>query len=875
MVPEKRGKINCKLSDYAIESEDATGDDPSYRPARQNVLEKRRTRHSFGCCRDMDWQRRMEVDQTPSPDIQEIDDWSSSSDDHDQEDIVEDDVDDIHDDINTIKTITPEVKSSEYDCFQVHQRGILQHQKQDNINEIQDLCVINDSSESGDTDGKVNESDDCLSEENFSPAISTSDSWTSVPQPRKDKKSKVSEWIKNISWKPVDKGKAYHDDVLLDSSAKKKRIVKYLKHVSFVDGARWLAGIYVNSGAQTERLHRLIRQEKSSRAFHTHKVQNLASVKSASAKNVVIEIRRVRRGHSLVTTLSSVLAQSDITGSLTVGEHLFVLFTEAIWLEHKLEAGVKLRVNAPWQVLKQPKANNVILCTCHLEVLERPSQTSKSNTSGTSQHLYTITKWICPCAKGNSLESQVNVQQVPIQCVYTEFGHQIRLKNDVEDIENRQIKLETMTSSPSPNVCHSLLMAIEKNTGGSEKAVDFVATVQRVFLKKNRNLDKSLGLDKECENILVYTLLLQDFCGFLCELVLPVNAECKDPWKTLIKHGEGKAFEFRRLHLLQRINRSKLSQLFAMIDSVWSYASVLEKSTSQDSEQSGVIPAQPPLFSYMLQASAGEASCVEYKMHQLSIYCPKVIRSFQDVLAMLKAEEVFRCTMEGRVIYEKVNMYEGTSQKLIYVISKYDETGYLKVVIPQAACYNITESVKKCILLQDVFIGQGQCILDEYSSVCDNGVPFPLMTSHVLSRLPQFTIPAKVDSLYFLQGTLSDIDELTAYSWLACDRCNNDKLQGGTTLQPFLYCTLCKRGIEKPVKKMNLDVHVTLPGLDNRTVKVKLLQPTIEALLPLDAADDEQGYDVQTVLGKSIGPIPVVVTSVLHQVCFLEELNLD
>jgi len=49
-----------------------------------------------------------------------------------------------------------------------------------------------------------------------------------------------------------------------------------------------------------------------------------------------------------VTTLSSVLAQSDITGSLTVGEHLFVLFTEAIWLEHKLEAGVKLRVNAPW-----------------------------------------------------------------------------------------------------------------------------------------------------------------------------------------------------------------------------------------------------------------------------------------------------------------------------------------------------------------------------------------------------------------------------------------------------------------------------------------------------------------------------------------------
>jgi len=49
-----------QLSDYAIESEDATGDDPSYRPARQNVLEKRRTRHSFGCCRDMDWQRRME-----------------------------------------------------------------------------------------------------------------------------------------------------------------------------------------------------------------------------------------------------------------------------------------------------------------------------------------------------------------------------------------------------------------------------------------------------------------------------------------------------------------------------------------------------------------------------------------------------------------------------------------------------------------------------------------------------------------------------------------------------------------------------------------------------------------------------------------------
>ena len=62
--------------------------------------------------------------------------------------------------------------------------------------------------------------------------IYTSDSQTSVEQSGACKKSKASEWIKNISWKPTPEEKT-DVDPLLEASHKKKNN-KYLKYVILV-----------------------------------------------------------------------------------------------------------------------------------------------------------------------------------------------------------------------------------------------------------------------------------------------------------------------------------------------------------------------------------------------------------------------------------------------------------------------------------------------------------------------------------------------------------------------------------------------------------------------------------------------------------------
>ena len=52
--------LYIQLSDYTVELENVIVDDASRSPVRDDKLPKKKIRHSFGCSRDMDWQRRME-----------------------------------------------------------------------------------------------------------------------------------------------------------------------------------------------------------------------------------------------------------------------------------------------------------------------------------------------------------------------------------------------------------------------------------------------------------------------------------------------------------------------------------------------------------------------------------------------------------------------------------------------------------------------------------------------------------------------------------------------------------------------------------------------------------------------------------------------
>ena len=81
-------------------------------------------------------------------------------------------------------------------------------------------------------------------------------------------------------------------------------------------------------------------------------VRHLAScLLPGNAKNIHLEIRRLHRGHSLMSTVSTVIEQPDVNSALAVGDLVFIMFAKTTWLQHKLEIGVRLRVHAPWYVL--------------------------------------------------------------------------------------------------------------------------------------------------------------------------------------------------------------------------------------------------------------------------------------------------------------------------------------------------------------------------------------------------------------------------------------------------------------------------------------------------------------------------------------------
>jgi len=52
-----------------------------------------------------------------------------------------------------------------------------------------------------------------------------------------------------------------------------------------------------------------------------------------------------------------------------------------------------------------------------------------------------------------------------------------------------------------------------------------------------------------------------------------------------------------------------------------------------------------------------------------------------------------------------------------------------------------------------------------------------------------------------------------------------------------------------------------------------LLQPTIESLLPADDGDDE-GYELSSVLNKSVGTLQCIVTGNSEKMASLQQINI-
>ncbi|KAJ3606150.1 hypothetical protein NHX12_025671 [Muraenolepis orangiensis] len=128
-------------------------------------------------------------------------------------------------------------------------------------------------------------------------------------------------------------------------------------------------------------------------------------------------------------------------------------------------------------------------------------------------------------------------------------------------------------------------------------------------------------------------------------------------------------------------------------------------------------------------------------------------------------------------------------------------------------------------------------------------------------RLDPLGPDAAANSLYTLTGVIVGVDESTACSWPACSLCGSDRLEVKEAREPRVFhCAACDSEVRRPSMKLQLEVTLAL-SLSNATVKAKLQPNTILSILNTAAlqVNEFPGYEVEHVLGKTVGPIPAFV----------------
>ncbi|XP_022111259.1 DNA repair-scaffolding protein-like [Acanthaster planci] len=132
--------------------------------------------------------------------------------------------------------------------------------------------------------------------------------------------------------------------------------------------------------------------------------------------------------------------------------------------------------------------------------------------------------------------------------------------------------------------------------------------------------------------------------------------------------------------------------------------------------------------------------------------------------------------------------------------------------------------------------------------------------------IPTLDLHNEENTLVSVAGVVTGVDETTAYSWPACNTCGNNRLEAETTSGSQLHCGTCQKVVTSPVTRKHLELFLRCPSLksEDSVVKVRLLQPSIEHILP-PLNSQEEGYDLQCIMGVSIGPVSCFLRSVGRQ----------
>ncbi|XP_030623511.1 DNA repair-scaffolding protein [Chanos chanos] len=408
--------------------------------------------------------------------------------------------------------------------------------------------------------------------------------------------------------------------------------------------------------------------------------------------------------------------------------------------------------------------------------------------------------------------------------------------------------------------CDSLLQALECADQSGMLTCPVEVMVQRVYCVplpqptalatfRSQRLNRPLSEPSPQKHIGRLCALVQDVQGVFSEVLLSSVCSAED-WLCLAEQWQGKACMLQAVKVIQRITRDRYAQLFSLMDSLWQPVSVAAVAR----ETTGFEYSKLPALSFCYRLSGDQDSVVPLPQNQRpisSLYCPPVTHSLREIIqASGVTERSFSLFVTDSSLQGEQSPASHSRIVRVYLSS----SCLLTPSVTEALASSSSSSSLLRLSFRDAEKVNGQIFCWE-QSVVQLEPPEPsdqhLSLTHPLT-VDQLCPETTPDSLCSLIGVVVGADEDTALSWPSCSHCGSEQLEKEEKRQVFV-CSLCGAVMHRPAMKMQLEVYLNCPSLTNCTIKLKLQQKTIESLLT--TANSDQGYDVESVLGKVIGPV--------------------
>ncbi|KAF4087496.1 hypothetical protein AMELA_G00071370 [Ameiurus melas] len=605
-----------------------------------------------------------------------------------------------------------------------------------------------------------------------------------------------------------------------------------------------------------ERLNRLQCRQRSAISFWRH--QPVSGVSTGTEERPGVLVLHVQNVWDVCGT------QAALCQRRPERQTCVALFSKETAAQLAPGAGDTVHVHPPWQSLTVDGERHPIILNTHFS--QKVSGATKRDTSAT------CSKVLCPTEK---------TKPYPLtRCLWK---REENVQSSPASVSKKQTRRDAGTAF------ESLLEALEACGPSGSVCGPVEAVVQRIYfssvaqsphtsLLRHRTLSRHNSGAVPRRRVGRCRLLVQDVYGMFGEVEMQYS---EDDLKDLTEQLQGKVCLLQGLKVIQRLTRERCAQLFSLIDSLWPPAVPLRVPGEGSCCQTAKVAA--PSFCYRL---TGQRDRV-FPGGESPLYRPPLIQTLREILQDEPASR--RCSFKATLVYKREQDNEGKGLLLFVTDSSLQQdaqnSGSVSRTVPvhASSVFPLRHAVAEpsprfgsSLLLRDAVMEQGMIIVSGQTVVRLDSEPSqsPNISSPRSVLLDQLSPESPPCSLCTVTGVVTDIDENSAFSWPACGQCGGDGLEASEDEPDVFSCVACGV-VDKPSRKMQLEVFLSCPSSRPWTVKLKLQQNSIMSLL--NSTGHAEGYEVEAVLGKNVGPLSAFVHVVTRSPSLwmgLEEITL-